>query len=103
MSAICLECEETINMVELIAEYPVQMGPLLTANNIALVFAYITGFQCTEPNWKFNRLSMITCFMMLLAVVSLGYTVVHSTDVFHMIETLCCVSVCAPVTVDDRI
>lgn len=76
---------------------PVQMEPLLTTKKLILMLAYITGFQCTEPGWKFNILSAITIFNMFNITLCLAYSVIIGKDIFQQLETLCCFGVSAPV------
>lgn len=81
-------------------EYPVQMEPLMRVKKFLLIMAYITGFQCTEPDWKFNILSLITCVNMVKSTLLIIYSLLKGGDIFEKIETICCFGVSAPVSVE---
>lgn len=82
-------------------EFPVQMAPLISTKNFLLMLAFITGFQCTEPDWHYNALSFLTCFMMVQGSYCIGYSVIRGDGIFDKLETICCLGVCAPVYVDQ--
>lgn len=78
-------------------DIPVHMEPLCMAKRFVLAMIYITGFQCTEPGWKFNILSLGTCVVTVITSLSLGYSLYISEDIFQTIQTACGIGTCAPV------
>lgn len=79
-------------------ENSVQMEPLLLSKKFILMLLYIAGFQCTEPDWKFNVRSFGTCVVMFVTTLSLVYSLIISKDIFQTLETICCIGPIVPVS-----
>lgn len=86
-----------INII-MTADYPPQMKPLLQSKKMFLYLAYAFGFECTEPNWKFSIRTLISFLLMFHSSFSLCYTFYLCNTIFDFLETICIISVSAPVS-----
>lgn len=80
-------------------EYPHQMERLVVTKKFVILLASLLGFQCTEPDWHFNIVSMVTCILTAFGLFTLIYTLLRNVkDIFQLLETICCCGVSAPVS-----
>lgn len=75
-----------------------QVHAMLQNMNLILRASYFVGLDLTDPNWTFNRFTLITLLLVMYFEVSAVYTIyTNRRNIVMIIETLCCYGINIPV------